>query len=405
MNLTAWQADNMTSSLLRTTTLALAIALGLSACGKKETPPPAAASPENAATQSTAAPNDPMSVRVDAELAKRVKLGTISTTSVAETIRVAGQFNVNQYKTSRVGAPITGRITDINVEFGQSVSQGQVLAEINSQELAQAQLNFLRAHSQQQLLTRAVERAQLLLSADVIGSAELQRRQNELTVALAEKRAAFDQLRTLGLSTKRIEALETTGQIQPTTTLTSTLAGVVIDRKVAIGQVVSPADQLFVVSDLRTLWAQAQVPEQDAQFIKRGQRVQIEVPALDNKVILGKVEYIADVVSPETRTVLVGVEVQNPERTLKPSMLMTMLVEGRVAPRQVVPIGALVREEDKDFVFVETGEGVYRMTQVQTGIEREGQRVLARPLPDEARIVLDGAFHLNNVRAQRALSK
>jgi membrane fusion protein, heavy metal efflux system len=380
----------------------------LIACGDKADQA-AKTPPTEAPTTTEARPpqvtqSDPMSVLVDAELLKRITTGGIATTSVAETIRVAGQLNVNQYNTSRVGAPITGRITEIKVEFGQAVSNGQVLAELNSQELAQAQLNFLRAHSQQQLLSRAVERAQLLLSADVIGSAELQRRQNELSVALAEKRAAFDQLRTLGLSAKRIENLETTGQIQPSTTIASTLAGVVIDRKVAIGQVVSPADQLFVISDLRTLWAQAQVPEQDAQFIRKGQRVQIEVPALDNKMIQGKVEYIADVVNPETRTVLVGVEVANPERSLKPSMLMTMLVEGKVSPQQVVPAAAVVRDNDRDYVFVETANSVFRLTPVQLGLERDGKRVLSRALPDEAKIVTEGAFHLNNVRAQRALS-
>jgi cobalt-zinc-cadmium efflux system membrane fusion protein len=374
----------------------------LVACGKSgEDAKPGSESAKPAASKQAV---DPMLVSIDPEIARRVQIGEISSKSIAEVIRVAGQLNVNQYQTSRVGAPITGRITEINVEFGQQVRQGQVLAEISSQELAQAQLNFLRAHSQQQLLTRAVERAQLLLSADVIGSAELQRRQNELTVALAEKRAAFDQLRTLGLSPKRIESLETTGQIQPTTTVASTLAGIVIDRNVAIGQVVTPADQLFVISDLRTLWAQAQVPEQDSQYIRRGQKVQIEIPALDSQLIEGKVQYIADVVNPETRTVLVGVEIANPERLLKPSMLMTMIVEGKTSNQQVVPIGAVVREDNKDFIFIQASEGVFRMSQVDLGAEHLGKRVLRNPLPAETKVVLDGAFHLNNIRVQRALA-
>jgi len=151
------------------------------------------------------------------------------------------------------------------------------------------------------------------------------------------------------------------------------------------------------------VWAVAEAPEQDAQFVKMGQRVQIEVPALDNERFAGKVAFVADVVNPETRTVRVGVELENAGLRFKPSMLITMLVEGRVAERQVVPAGAVVRENNADHLFVETRPGVFRLTPAEVGPDRDGYRALLKPLPDGTRIVLDGAFHLNNVRAQRVL--
>lgn len=375
---------------------ALAVAALSAGCGERQQGP-AADKP------AAVAQRDPMSVAVDAELARRLSVGPASTRQFAETIRVAGRLDVNQYRTSRVGAPITGRLTNVQAVFGQQVRQGQVLAEINSPELAQAQLAFLRAHSQKQLLTRAVERAQLLLAADVIASAELQRRQSELTVAIAEKRAASDQLRQLGLSPQKITRLEETGEIQPTAAITATLAGTVIERNVAQGQVVNPADVLFVVSDLSSVWALAEVPEQESQFVKLGQRVQVEIPALDNERFAGRVAFVADVVNPETRTVRVGVEMENKALRFKPSMLMTMLVEGPVASRQVVPVGAVVRENNVDHVFVQQRPGVFRLTPVELGPERDGLRILLKPLPEDSSIVVDGAFHLNNVRVQQAL--
>ena len=350
-----------------------------------------------------AARKDPLEVTADAELTKRLRLGPAASRPFADVIRVAGRLEVNQYRTSRIGAPITGRLTSVEAVFGQQVRQGQVLAEINSPDLAQAQLAFLRAHSQKQLLTRAVERAQLLLASDVIASAELQRRQSELTVATAEKRAASDQLRQLGLSQKRIDRLEETGEIQPTAAITATLGGTVIERNVAQGQVVNPADVLFVVSDLSSVWALAEVPEQDSQFVKLGQRVQIEVPALDNERFSGRVAYVADVVNPETRTVRVGVEMENKALRFKPSMLMTMLVEGPSTSRQLIPVGAVVRENNADHVFLQTRPGVFRLTRVDLGPERDGGRILTKPLPEDAVLVLDGAFHLNNARVQQAL--
>jgi len=384
--------------------LALMLAL-LAGCGDRGASPsteaPSAAKGAAPVANGPAPANDPMEVSVDAEIGKRLTTGPVDIRKIADTIRIAGRLEANQYRSSRIGAPITGRLTQVDAQIGQVVRQGQVLAEINSPELAQAQLNFLRAHSQQQLLSRAVERAQLLLDADVIGSAELQRRQSELTVAAAEKRAASDQLRALGLSADRVRRLEETGQIQQTAAITATLGGTVIDRKVAQGQVVNPADVLFVVSDLTALWAAAEVPEQDAQFVKLGQRVQIEVPALDNERFAGKVAFVADVVNPETRTVRVGVDLENKGLRFKPSMLITMLVEGRVGERQVVPASAVVRENNADHLFVQVRPGVFRLTPIEVGPERDGARTVIGPLAPRSVVVLDGAFHLNNVRAQR----
>jgi cobalt-zinc-cadmium efflux system membrane fusion protein len=378
--------------------LLLALVL-LAGCGREQAP--ATTSQPMAPPARTAA--DPMEVVVDDDLRQRVAIDALPMRRVADTIRIAGRLEANQNRSSRIGAPITGRLTQVGAQIGQVVRPGQTLAEINSPELAQSQLNFLRAHSQQLLLSRAVERAKLLLDADVIGSAELQRRQGELTVAAAEKRAAYDQLRALGLSEERLGRLEATGQIQPTAEITASLGGTVIERKVALGQVVNPTDVLFVVADLTALWAAAEVPEQDAQFVKPGQRVQIEVPALDNERFSGRVALVADVVNPETRTVRVVVDLENRGGRFKPSMLITMLVEGRVADRQVVPITAVVREGNADFVYVEVRPGVLRMTPVEIGPERDGMHPLLKPLPPGARIALDGAFHVNNVRAQRAL--
>jgi cobalt-zinc-cadmium efflux system membrane fusion protein len=378
--------------------LLLALVL-LAGCGREQAP---ATTAQSMAPPAKAAA-DAMEVVVDDDLRQRITVDAAPMRRVADTIRIAGRLEANQNRSSRIGAPITGRLTQVGAQIGQVVRPGQTLAEINSPELAQAQLNFLRAHSQQLLLSRAVERAKLLLDADVIGSAELQRRQGELTVAAAEKRAAYDQLRALGLSEERLGRLEGTGQIQPTAEITASLGGTVIERKVALGQVVNPTDVLFVVADLTALWAAAEVPEQDAQFVKPGQRVQIEVPALDNERFSGRVALVADVVNPETRTVRVVVDLENRGGRFKPSMLITMLVEGRVADRQVVPITAVVREGNADFVYVVVRPGVLRMTPVEIGPERDGMHPLLKPLPAGARIALDGAFHVNNVRAQRAL--
>jgi membrane fusion protein, heavy metal efflux system len=386
------------------TAIAICLSATLVACGEKEKPPTTQVAPT---TNPMPAPTDPMLIKADATLMSRVKVAGIEERVVVETLRVAGRLETNLYKTTRIGAPIAGRLTTINARFSQEVKAGQVLAEISSPELAQAQLNFLKAHSQVNLTTRAVERAELLLSADVIGSAELQRRQAEKQIAGAEKRAVSDQLKALGISAAKIANLEATGQIQSSASITSSGPGTVIDIKVTQGQVINPSDVLFVISDLNELWALAELPEQDSQFVKKGQRVQVEIPALGSVAMIGTVAYVGDIVNPETRTVRVGVALPNNDRKLKPSMLMTMLIEGKPTSKVVVPQAAVVRENDVDHVFVKQPDGAFKLTRIELGPETNGQRPVLNSLkgfPKDAQIVIDGAFHLNNVRSQRAVS-
>lgn len=338
---------------------------------------------------------------MEPELAGMIKVVALQQAEVNEQLRIAGRLELNGYKTSRIGAPVTGRITEVRALIGQEVRQGDTLAEINSQELTAAQLAFLKAHSAEQLAQRAVERADLLLASDVIGSAEVQRRQNELTVARAEKRASADQLRVLGISSRAVEQLETTGRLIAAAPITASQSGTIIERKIANGQVVQPSDALFVISDLGSVWATAEVPEQEALQVRRGQKVALEIPALGNARLTGNIVVVADVVNPETRTVRIGVDLDNPDKMLKPQMLITMLIDGRSSARTVVPASAVIRDNDQDHLFVETAPSRYTLRRVRLGVEKDGVRPVLEALPAGTRIVSEGSFHLNNERQKR----
>ncbi|MBX9963754.1 MAG: efflux RND transporter periplasmic adaptor subunit, partial [Burkholderiales bacterium] len=127
-----------------------------------------------------------MSIVADAEVAKWLKVAPVQTVEYRETIRVPASASVDETRVARIGASVTGRITDLRAIVGQNVTRGQVLATLNSTELSTAQLSFLKAYSAKLLAQRAAERAQQLFDADVIGLAELQRRQTELAQAEAD---------------------------------------------------------------------------------------------------------------------------------------------------------------------------------------------------------------------------
>lgn len=350
-----------------------------------------------------APPADPALVTPAPELLAQLKLAPLSTQPVAETLRVAGRIDFDEQRLARIGATITGRVTDIDALLGQEVKKGEVLARLNSSELSTQQLAYLRARAQLELNRRNAERAKSLFEADVIGAAELQRRQSEFQISAAETRAASDQLQLLGVTPASIERLGQQGAVNSLTPVVSTLNGHVVERKLAQGQVVQPADALFVVADLSRLWAVAQVPEQQVNQVKVGQSVSIEVPALGNEKLVGKLIYVGQTINPETRTVLVRTELDNRDGRLKPAMLASMLIEARAIERQVVPASAVVRENDEDHVFVAQGDGAFLLTKVKLAPEQGGQRVVLSGLKGDEKLVVDGAFHLNNERNRKAM--
>lgn len=370
--------------------LSLATLALLAACHKEATPP-------------AAAPTDPNLVTIGPELAGQIKVATVGSAPISETLRVAGRLDFDEQHLARIGATVTGRITQVSAILGQNVKAGQPLAQLNSTELSDAQLAFLKANAQAQLERRNVDRAQQLYSADVIGKAELQRRENEAAIAQAERQAAADQLRVLGMSLGDVAQLGRRGTINSVTPVLSSIAGTVVERKVTQGQVVAPADALFTVADLGQLWAVADVPEQEATLVQPGQDVALEIPALGGERLHSKLIYVGDTVDPETRTVMVRTVLQNPERRLKPAMLATMLIAGKARPRLVIPAAAVVRQDNGDYVFQQLKPGQFRLIPVTLGPETAGHRVVLSGLKAGTPIVVDGAFHLNNQRQAKEL--
>ena len=384
--------------------LALALAglttLTLTGCGKEE---PAAA----VAAADTKAELDPMEVVVSAEMATNFKTAAVTQAEVASVQEVAGRIEANERKVTRIGAAVTGRVTEVLAETGDRVKAGQTLARVASPELTTAQLAYMRASATATLAERSVERARQLIAADVIGSAELLRRESEVQIARAELRAAGDQLKLMGLSADALSSLRAKGNVAPNAAITASAAGIVIERQVSPGQVAQPGDPLFTVADLSNVWVVGALPEQIARSVQTGQNVQIDVPALGLTVeetpISGKIIYVGDTVSPETRTVTIRTQVDNKDLALKPQMLATMKIQGAMEKTLAIPALAVVRENDKDHVYVKKAENHYRLTPVELGAASGGLRPVVKGLSEGTQIVVEGAFHLNNERKRAEL--
>ena len=319
------------------------------------------------------------------------------------TLTVAAHVESDERRLARVSAPVAGRIVELEVAEGQQVLRGQVLATIHSTELASAQSAFLKAQTQKQLAERAVARARQLLDAGVIGSAELQRREAELEQANAEVSSSEAQLRVLGMTEEAIARLTAGRSVNPITQIRSTIDGTVLERKVTIGQVVQAAETVCLVADLSSVWVVADVPEQSAGAIAAGKTVDAGMPAFPGLKIAGVLSYIGVVVNPETRTVRVRMDLPNPDRRFKPAMLATMALMDGAERRRVVPLDAIVRENNEDNVLLETAPSRFLLHRITLGGDTAEGRVLEAGLGESDRIILDGAFHINNERKRLAM--
>lgn len=374
----------------------LSSALLVSGCGKEASSKAAqAAAPARAA--------DPMTVELSPEMTRQFRVEPAVMADISVMQKVAGRIEANERMTMRIGSSVTGRVMQVLAEVGDRVKAGQPLATLSSPELTNAQLSYLRALSATKLAERAVERAQALIAADVIGSAELQRREVELSVARAELRAATDQLRLIGLSAGAIQRLRDSGAIASEVSIAATRTGVVIERKVSQGQVAQPGDPLFTVADLSNVWVIGALPEQDANSVQPNQQVEVEVAALGSQKLTGRIVYVSDTVQPDTRTVPIRTEVSNPKFELKPQMLATLTLNGKYVKQLAVPATAVVRENDKDYVFVQLGDNRFRLTEVTLDPAAGELRPVRKGLDEGTPVVVDGSFHLNSQRKRAEL--
>ena len=349
------------------------------------------------------AENSLPTIKASTLLMKQIKVSPIGASMVADSLRLPARIDLDQQHVARIGATVTGRIIDTNAVLGQDVNKGDQLAILNSTELGVAQAEYLKSKSQVNLRRLSANRAKRLLAEAIIPASELQERKSILEEAEVDLRTAIDQLKVLGMSEKDIARLSQDKKIHSLLPITSSLKGTIVERKVTVGQVVQPADALFTVADLSHVWVVAELPEQQVSLVHKGDEAQVTIAALPGEALKGNLIYVADMVDPNTRTVIVRMELPNPQRLFKPHMLANLLIRKQGLNELVVPDSAVIRVNDSDHVFVETAPEEFELRPVQLGIRDGNVRRVISGLKSGDRVVVEGSFHLNSERLRKDL--
>lgn len=341
---------------------------------------------------------NPNEVIASDEMLNQIKLEPTKIIPIRRTLDIPGSIEVKQNLLARIGSPVKGRIIEVNAVLGQEVLKNEVLAVINSTELAKQQLNYIKSVQMVELKSRAYERAVLLFDADVVSKAQKLERKTELSAAKADMEASKDQLSVMGMTIKEIEAIQSETNIDAITKIVAKIDGKVIKKNVNVGQVVEPIEDIFTVASLEDVWGVAQVPEQQIGFLKEGDDISIDVPAYNDRIVDGKITYLGDIVDPVTRTVTIRTEISNSSGLLKPDMLVTMKVSGQEVNKIGIPLNAIVSIDDIPNIFVKTGNTKFTLRPVTLGAKNKEFIHIEEGLSEGEEVVIDGAFHLNNER-------
>ena len=209
--------------------------------------------------------------------------------------------------------------------------------------------------------------------------------------------AARQRLLLLGMSEAEVAAVERAGTTRARITLYSPISGVIAELGVREGMTVAAGAPLFRIVDLSTVWVNAEVPEAQAAWLRPGTTVAARVAAYPDVKFEGRLGAILPEVTAATRTVRARIELKNPESRLKPGMFATIVFRGKGGKDSVlVPSEAVIRTGARDVVVVALGEGKFRATQVEVGVEAGGQTEIRKGVAVGDSVVLSGQFLIDS---------
>ena len=367
-------------------------------CGK---PKEASADANPAASAVKMAPPGVVVMGPDAPELKEMTIEAVHTAPMpSQEVTATARIEANPNRVGHAMAPAPGRIVRLLVQLGDSVKQGQPLLTIESATVAEAEGAYVQAGSAVRQAELAIAKAESDLArlTDLFEhQAVAQKELIAVRSTLAISKASLEQAQTgRDQARRRLELLGLkTDVYQQLIVVTAPIAGKVMEVSVVEGEFRNEINApLVTINDLSRVWASSEVPESEIRNCKVGGLVDLELIAYPNEVFHARVTRIADVVNKETRTIKVSAELENPGGRLRPEMFGKLRYADGTFSALWVPDAAVVRNQGKDFVFVEQKRGQFLLAPVELGKPHEGGFPVSSGLKVGDRVVTRGAIYL-----------
>ncbi|WP_310559118.1 efflux RND transporter periplasmic adaptor subunit [Flavobacterium sp.] len=309
---------------------------------------------------------------------QQIQLGNITTQTISETQssleqNYTGVLTINQEKIKTISARAMGRIEKLYFKtIGDYVTKNQPVYELYSEDIAIAKQDYFTAYKQLAMPSDFGKNARNMINA-------------------AKQKLLF-----FGLTNAQIESLKTVAAISPYTIFYSTASGTISEISTTEGSYAMEGSSIIKLADLNSLWLETQVNVNYAKNLKIGQKAQITFTDFPDKTINAQVSFINPEINPDTRLLLIRLEISNPNLQLKPGMqAMAKLTQSNLKGLYI-PIDAVIREENASYIWVEKRPGVFESLMVETGIEANGMIEIKSEIDSAKKVVITGAYAINS---------
>ncbi len=278
-------------------------------------------------------------------------------------IQVTGTVNPDISRTVPVISIASGRVVDIHAHIGDYVKKGQLLMEVQSNDVSAAFGQYLKAVNDDRLAKAQLDRAKILNDKGAIPNSQVEIAQNAEDDAKAAVSASEEQLRVLGVDKDHPAA---------TVKVYAPASGYIIAQNVtaaaAAGVTYAGSPNAFTIADLSHVWIICDVYENDLPSVHLGEKAEIRLTAYPDRVLNGVISDIGAVLDPQIRTAKIRIQVDNPNTLMRVGMFATGTIEGKNLETHIqVPSTAVLHLHDREWVYVPAGEGKFRRVTVRAG--------------------------------------
>ncbi|MGP0060223.1 MAG: efflux RND transporter periplasmic adaptor subunit [Beijerinckiaceae bacterium] len=319
----------------------------------------------------------------------RVVVAPVRVESIRQVYTFPAVVEADPARTVNVLPPLGGRVSELKVQLGEAVKAGQVLIEIESGDLAQAQSDIEKAKATVELTKKALDRQRDLTKIAAGAVKDLEQATSDYTQAVSEQRRAEIRLATIAGK----------GEIAGERRLrvSAPISGTITSLAISPGSYINdPTQTLMTISNLEFVYVTANVPEIDVAVVHENEEVQFSLVAYPGREFRGRVTSISGLLDPDTRRDRVRISYENPETLLKPNMFATVSFLPPRVESLLVPASALLMNNDNTSVFVETKPWTFVRRTITPGADIESQVEVLGGLSAGERIVVRGGVLLND---------
>ena len=330
----------------------------------------------------------------------KIQIGKAEMRTLKGILKVNGVIDVPPQNLISVSFPMGGYLKKTDLLTGMPVKKGQVIATLEDAAYIQLQQDYLTVSAKLDYLQLDLTRQQELNAQKINADKTLQQVQSEVRLQQITQKALAEKLRLIGINPNNL----TENSMTRTVSVYSPINGYVSKVNVNIGKYLAPTDVMFQLVNTDDIHANLTVFEKDIPKLKIGQKLTVTVPSLPNKNYAAEIILIGRDLN-ESRAVEVHCHFNNYDHKLSPGMFLSANIQTTETNALTVPNDAIVRFENKQFIFIEKEKGVFEMEEVELGVmDKMYSQVHPLSISDISKqnIVTQGAYSILSKLKNRA---